>query len=119
MNDSRRALVLDATCPVFESLGIEGASIGEIAMQAGHTPGAIYSCFDNNEAIYEALLAESLARLNAEDALRGNTSLFAHGVGLLLRHTGRIRIFGHDARMLFDAYLIRLAERLQRDATPG
>jgi hypothetical protein len=50
-----------------------------------------------------------------EDALRENTALFAHGVGLLLlQHTGRIRMFGQDATLLFDAYLISLVERLQR-----
>ena len=199
MNDSRRALMLDAARSVFERLGIEGASIREIARQAGYTPGAIYSYFENKEAIYGALLAESLERLNtvvdaagsaasspadlleakasawfgfyaanprdldlgfylvqgmqprgltaelnyqlndrlhdalrpceaalqamglnAEDALRENTSLFAHGVGLLLlQHTGRIRMFGQDATLLFDAYVIALVERLQRDASPA
>ena len=195
MNDSRRALMLDAARSVFERLGIEGASIREIAKQAGYTPGAIYSYFENKEAIYGALLAESLERLNAvvdaagtgfdgmtspavllevkasawfgfyaanprdldlgfylvqgmqprgltaalndqlndrlhdalkpceaalqamglnqQDALRENTSLFAHGVGLLLmQHTGRIRMFGQNATLLFDAYVIELIERL-------
>jgi len=191
--DSRRALMLDAARTVFDKLGIEGASIREIAKQAGYTPGAIYSYFENKEAIYGALLAESLERLNAavdaagdpglaapdlldakasawfgffaanprdldlgfylvqgmqprglsadlnyqlndrlhdalrpcelaleamglsaEDALRENTSLFAHGVGLLLmKHTGRIRMFGQDPTLLFEAYLIGLVERLQ------
>ena len=63
--DSRRAGVLDAARAVFQRLGIEGASIREIAREAGYTPGAIYSYFDNKEAIYGALLAESLERLNA------------------------------------------------------
>ena len=192
--DTRRALVLDAARTVFEKLGIEGASIREIAKQAGYTPGAIYSYFENKEAIYGALLAESLERLNAavdaagqpahspaeqleakagawfgffaanprdldlgfylvhgmqprgltaelnfqlndrlhdalrpcevalqamglnaEDALRENTALFAHGVGLLLlQHTGRIRMFGQNASMLFDDYVIGVLERLQR-----
>ena len=195
INDSRRALMLDAARSVFERQGIEGASIREIAKQAGYTPGAIYSYFENKEAIYGALLAESLERLNAvvnaagvdtatspaalleakasawfgfyaanprdldlgfylvqgmqprgltaalndqlndrlhdalkpceaalqamglnqQDALRENTSLFAHGVGLLLmQHTGRIRMFGQDATLLFDAYVIELIERLSR-----
>ena len=184
--------MLDAARAVFEKLGIEGASIREIAKQAGYTPGAIYSYFDNKEVLYGALLAESLERLNAvvsaaghdglsaaemlaakasawfgfyavnprdldlgfylvqgmrprgltaalndqlndrlmdalkpceaalqamglseQDALRENTSLFAHGVGLLLmQHTGRIRMFGQDATLLFDAYVIELIERL-------
>ena len=195
--DSRRALMLSAARAVFDKLGIEGASIREIAKQAGYTPGAIYSYFENKEAIYGALLAESLERLNvavnaaghpglspadmlnakanawfgffaanprdldlgfylvqgmrprgltaelnfqlndrlhdalrpceaalqamglnAGDALRENTSLFAHGVGLLLmQHTGRIRMFGQDASLLFESYVIGLVERLQRDAT--
>jgi AcrR family transcriptional regulator len=63
--DTRRALVLDAARAVFAEKGIEGASIREIAKRAGYTPGAIYSYFDSKEAIYGALLAESLERLNA------------------------------------------------------
>lgn len=65
MSQTRRALVLDAARAVFEEHGIEGASIREIAKRAGYTPGAIYSYFDSKEAIYGALLAESLDRLNA------------------------------------------------------
>lgn len=57
--------MLDAARSVFDKLGIEGASIREIAKQAGYTPGAIYSYFENKEAIYGALLAASLERLNA------------------------------------------------------
>ena len=198
MNNSRRSLVLLAARSVFERHGIEGASIREIAKQAGYTPGAIYSYFESKEAIYGALLAESLERLNAavdaatkgahtcglspvdllqaaasawfgfyaanprdldlgfylmqgmrprgltadlnyqlndrlhdalgpceaalkaiglspEEALSENTALFAHGVGLLLlQHTGRIRMFGQNATLLFDAYLLGLVKRLQR-----
>lgn len=68
MSDTRRALVLDAARSVFAERGVEGASIREIARRAGYTPGAIYSYFDSKEAIYAALLAESLERLNAEVA---------------------------------------------------
>ncbi len=74
MNDSRRALVLDAARAVFDECGIEGASIREIAKRAGYTPGAIYSYFENKEAIYGALLAESLERLNSA-VQSANTSL--------------------------------------------
>ena len=63
--DARRALVLDAARSVFADAGIDGASIREIAKKAGYTPGAIYSYFDSKEAIYGALLGESLERLNA------------------------------------------------------
>lgn len=65
LTDARRALVLDAARAVFAEKGIEGASIREIAKRAGYTPGAIYSYFDSKEAVYGALLGESLERLNA------------------------------------------------------
>src|SRR4051812_3702955 len=64
MSETRRALVLDAARAVFEEHGLEGASIREIARRAGYTAGAIYSYFDSKEAIYGALLGESLDRLN-------------------------------------------------------
>src|SRR5690606_18942965 len=66
MSDTRRAHVLDAARRVFADKGVEGASIREIAREAGYTAGALYSYFDSKEAIYAALLAESLDRLQAE-----------------------------------------------------
>ncbi|CAN5795330.1 hypothetical protein BH11PSE13_BH11PSE13_07910 [soil metagenome] len=65
LTDARRALVLDAARAVFSEAGIEGASIREIAKRAGYTPGAIYSYFESKEAVYAALLDESLTRLQA------------------------------------------------------
>lgn len=64
LSETRRGLVLGAARAVFEECGIEGASIREIARRAGYTPGAIYSYFESKEAIYGALLAGSLDRLN-------------------------------------------------------
>ena len=60
----RRSLVLDAARSAFIELGLEGASLREIAKRAGYTPGAIYSYFASKEEVYGALLAESLERLN-------------------------------------------------------
>lgn len=65
ITDARRSLVLDAARTVFAEAGIEGASIREIARRAGYTPGAIYSYYESKEAIYAALLDESLDRLRA------------------------------------------------------
>ena len=59
----RRELVLDAARAAFFELGMEKTSIREIAKRAGYTPGAIYSYFASKEALYGALLGESLARL--------------------------------------------------------
>jgi AcrR family transcriptional regulator len=63
--DVRRALVLAAARSAFFELGLEGASLREIAKRAGYTPGAIYSYFASKEEVYGALLGESLERLNA------------------------------------------------------
>lgn len=63
--DARRQLVLDAARSAFFELGMEKASMREIAHRAGYTPGAIYSYFASKEAVYGALLGESLDRLNA------------------------------------------------------
>ena len=65
VSDAKRAHILAAAKEVFERHGLDGASIREIARQAGYTPGAIYSYFSAKEEIYGALLAESLERLNA------------------------------------------------------
>ena len=62
--DVRRALVLAAARSAFLELGLEGASLREIAKRAGYTPGAIYSYFASKEEVYGALLGESLERLN-------------------------------------------------------
>ncbi len=64
LNQARRALILDAARTAFFELGLDGASLREIAKRAGYTPGAIYSYFANLEEIYGALLGESLQRLN-------------------------------------------------------
>jgi AcrR family transcriptional regulator len=68
MAQLRRALILDAARAAFFELGLEGASMREIAKRAGYTPGAIYSYFSSREEIYAALLGESLLRLNAHVA---------------------------------------------------
>lgn len=181
--DHKRQLILAAARRVFERDGLEGASLRAIAAEAGYTPAALYFHFDSKEALYAAVLADSIARLRAAveervaaapDAAgrfraaqqaffdfyaaqprdldlgfylfqggmrpRGlgrerdralNAALeatllplaeaaralgatpagarvlmadaFAHAVGLLLLlHTGRIRMFGADARALLD-----------------
>lgn len=65
VTDVRRAMVLAAARSAFLELGLEGASLREIAKRAGYTPGAIYSYFSSKEEVYGALLGESLERLNA------------------------------------------------------
>lgn len=66
VTDVRRSMVLTAARSAFLELGLEGASLREIAKRAGYTPGAIYSYFSSKEEVYGALLGESLERLNAQ-----------------------------------------------------
>ncbi len=61
--DIKRGLILDAARAVFESDGLDGASLRAIAAAAGYTPAALYFHFDSKEAIYAEVLRGSLANL--------------------------------------------------------
>lgn len=65
VSELKRGLILDAARNIFETDGIEGASIRAIAKRAGYTPGAIYFHFASKEDIYGALLDQSLDALVA------------------------------------------------------
>ena len=55
------------------------------------------------------------AGLDAGEADAETAAFFAHASGtLLLRHTGRIRLFAVEARALLDRYLDALEARLAR-----
>ena len=62
--DFKREHILQSARSAFFELGLERASLREIAKRAGYTAGAIYSYFQSKEDVYAALLAESLERLN-------------------------------------------------------
>src|SRR5260370_38348179 len=62
---AKRDLILDAARDEFTEKGLEGVTMRSIALRAGCTTGAIYPLFENKEAIYAALLEESLSRLDA------------------------------------------------------
>lgn len=96
LNQARRTLILDAARSAFFELGLDGASLREIAKRAGYTPGAIYSYFANLEEIYGALLGESLQRLNqvVEAAKAGGKSLLA--VDLLRTKAEAFYVFYRD-----------------------
>jgi AcrR family transcriptional regulator len=61
--DFRRAGLLAAAQKVFARLGLDGATIRAIALEAGYTPGAVYAYYDTKEAIYADILSQSLAAL--------------------------------------------------------
>lgn len=60
--DSRRQ-ILDAAARVFAKRGYSGASIGEIAAEAGFSKGALYWNFASKEELLFALLDELDGRL--------------------------------------------------------
>jgi AcrR family transcriptional regulator len=61
--EARRGMILAAARDVFESEGLDGASLRAIAARAGYTPAALYFHFESKEAIYAELLRASLAEL--------------------------------------------------------
>jgi AcrR family transcriptional regulator len=62
--DATRASLLTAARKVFAERGFEGASVGDIAAEAGYTKGALYSQFGSKEELF----AEITRQLAAEDA---------------------------------------------------
>src|SRR5215813_14620979 len=63
VRDLKRSLILEAARKVFETEGLDGASLRAIATAAGYTPAALYFHFDSKEAIYAEVLRDSLASL--------------------------------------------------------
>jgi AcrR family transcriptional regulator len=63
VRDLKRGLILDAARKVFETEGLDGASLRSIAAAAGYTPAALYFHFESKEAIYAEVLRTSLANL--------------------------------------------------------
>jgi len=62
-DEAKRELILASARRVFESDGLDGASLRAIAATAGYTPAALYFHFESKEAIYAELLRASLAEL--------------------------------------------------------
>ena len=68
-----RALLLDASARVFARRGYRGASLDEIAAEAGFSKGAVYSNFESKGELFLALLERRRAEQDAElaGAIRG------------------------------------------------
>ena len=57
-DSSKRRQILDGAGKVFMDLGFDGASMGEIARQAGVSKGTLYVYFDSKEVLFEAIFEE-------------------------------------------------------------
>lgn len=60
-----RSRVLDAAREVFITTGYRGATLDSIAARAGFTKGAVYWHFPNKQALFLALVADSIAETSA------------------------------------------------------
>ena len=100
--DARRELVLKAARATFFELGLEGASMREIAKRAGYTPGAIYSYFASKEEVYAALLGESLERLNRR--VSDATPPAARGSSVAAKRAQAEAAMRSHARAFFDFF---------------
>lgn len=62
--DRTKERLLDAAAGVFAARGFHGASVEDVAAEAGLTKGAVYSNFDSKEALFLALLDREVAQLH-------------------------------------------------------
>ena len=61
-----RSRLMAAAGKVFARRGLEGATVDEVAGEAGYTKGAFYANFDSKEALFLAMLDERFAQRLAE-----------------------------------------------------
>jgi AcrR family transcriptional regulator len=71
--EARAPEILEAALAVFAEKGFAGARMDDIAARAGVTKGTIYLYFESKDAVFKALLAESIGeRVRASGALIEN-----------------------------------------------
>src|SRR5947208_13872828 len=77
--------IMEGARAVFLDQGFDGASVGEIARQAGVSKGTLYVYFDSKEALFEAIVEEEcLAQAEQVFALDSND----HDVEAVLMRLG-------------------------------
>lgn len=130
--DRTRADLLAAAGRVFAAQGYEGASVGDIAAEAGYTKGALYAHFGSKSDLFVALARERLDCDRPTGAAAGATSgdladELSAGVAAtgddpsmllaleMLAYAVRHPEARDDLGPLFDASLQGLAERVHDD----
>jgi AcrR family transcriptional regulator len=80
-----RAELLAAAARVFARRGYDGASVADVAEEAGYSHGAVYSNFDGKEdlflALYEQWVARRVAEIETEWAAEGTLAERARAAG--------------------------------------
>jgi AcrR family transcriptional regulator len=77
--EHNRAVILDSAMKVFGEKGYAGASIGEIAQEAGFSPAGLYVYFPNKEELFFSAIEEQFAVLGKRmsQALEGASDVDA------------------------------------------
>ena len=89
-----RARLIDAALRVFGRRGYRQATVEEIATEAGHTTGAVYSNFANKEELFLALADREVAERLAE-------------VRAVMEAAGRLEEVGPEVAEQFRAFIAR------------
>ena len=130
--DRTRADLLAAAARVFAAQGYEGASVGDIAAEAGYTKGALYAHFGSKSDLFVALARERLdcdrptgpaagsATGDLADELSAGVAATGDDPSMLLALEMLAYAVRHpeardDLGPLFDASLQGLAERVRDD----
>src|SRR6516225_96035 len=84
-----RGLVLDAARRVFLARGYHGATLEQIADEAGFSKGVVYSQFDSKADLFLALLEARIEERAAENAKLAPTLADSGDLQALLEHAVR------------------------------
>jgi len=84
--ERNRALVLDAARRVFLARGYYGATLEQIADEAGFSKGVVYSQFDSKADLFLALLEARISERAAENARLAETLAGGGGLPALVEH---------------------------------
>jgi AcrR family transcriptional regulator len=101
---SSRAQLLAAASRVFARSGYHGASMSEIAAEAGFSKGALYWNFASKEDLFFALLDELDGQLRALIATASSTPAEQERTGELSRGLSAVLADARDVVLLFHEY---------------
>lgn len=110
--DQTRADLLAAGARVFAARGFEGASVDDIARDAGYTKGAVYAHFGSKRDLFLAIALGGVAATSHCDALPG-LETGAIDEPALARHLVRL---GEDPAMLLALEILAYALRHPDDS---
>lgn len=106
--DRTRADLLDAAARVFSAKGFEGASVDDVATEAGYTKGAVYAHFGSKRDLFLAVARSVLDAGSAEEhRLPGVTADGVDAVAL----EDALAASAQDPRLLLSIELLAYALR--------